>query len=86
MDWAFAGGNCSIVKEDERMCAALRDIMQDDFRKAEARGISIGEKRGIQTGEERRNKDNAKGFKEAGVDPAIIVSVTGLSAKEVAAL
>ena len=71
-----------IYKKDERMCAALRDIMQDDFRKAEARG----EKRGIQTGEERRNRDNAKGFKDAGVDPAIIASVTGLSAKEVAAL
>ena len=52
--------------------------MKEDFEKAEARGE--------QSGAEQKNRDNAKGFKEAGVDPQIISGVTGLSLKEIAAM
>ena len=35
---------------------------------------------------DQKNRDNAKGFKHAGVDPQFIAGVTGLSLKEIAAL
>lgn len=56
------------------MCQALRDMMKEDFEKVEARG------------EDRKNRENAKGFKEAGIDPQIIASVTGLSLKDIAVM
>ncbi len=46
--------------------------------KAEARGKEIGEA--------KKNRDNAKGFKEQGIDPVTISRVTGLSLEEIAAL
>ena len=54
--------------------------------KAEARGKEIGESIGEARGEAKKNRDNAKGFKEQGIDPAIISKVTGLSLEEIAAL
>ena len=33
-----------------------------------------------------KNRENVKGFKEEGIDPQIIASVTGLSLKEFAAM
>ena len=48
--------------------------MKEDFKKVEERSA------------DQKNRDNAKGFKNAGVDPQIIAGVTGLSLKEIAAL
>ena len=79
-----------IYREETEMCQALRDIMREDFARAEKRGISIGEvrgeARGIKEGADQKNRDNARGFKNAGVDPSIIAKVTGLSAAEIATL
>ena len=75
-----------IYREGSDMCQALKDIMKEDFKKAEERGEKRGEKRGETRGANQKNRDNAKGFKNAGVDPQIIAGVTGLSLKEIAAL
>ena len=60
------------------MCQALKDIMRDDFAKVEEKAIK--------TGSDQKAREDAKGFREAGIDPAIIAKVTGLSATEIAAL
>jgi hypothetical protein len=48
---------------EERMCQALKEIMKDDFEKAEARGeargVAIGEARGVAIGEARGVEKNA---------------------------
>ena len=41
--------------------------------------INAAEKRGA----DQRNLENAKGFKEKGVDPAVIASVTGIPIAEI---
>ena len=41
---------------------------------------------GIEEGKAEKNYENAKGFKEKGVDPKIIMEVTGLSLDEIAKL
>lgn len=48
--------------------------------------IEDAEAKGEARGSEKEKRDNAKGFKTAGVDPSIIASVTGLSLTEIAAL
>jgi len=57
---------------------------------AEKRGREQGKEQGIELGKEQgakqKNLENAKGFKQQGVDPAIISSVTGLSLEEIAKL
>ncbi len=48
--------------------------------------IEDAEAKGEARGTEKEKRDNAKGFKTAGVDPSLIASVTGLSLTEIAAL
>ena len=60
------------------MCQALKDIMREDFAKVEEKSEARGK--------DQEKRDNARGFKNAGVDPSIIAKVTGLSVAEIAAL
>ena len=54
------------------------------------RGEKIGQKRGEKIGEKKgamkNNRENAKAFRDQGVDPVIISNVTGLSLSEIAEL
>ena len=45
---------------EEQMCQALQEIMKEDFEKAEARGVAIGEARGV----EKTAIDNIKSLME----------------------
>ena len=55
-------------------------------KKAEARGRAEGEARGEARGAAQKNRENAKGMKNAGIDLSVIASITGLSENEIAAL
>ena len=56
--------------------------MFEDGKRDVATKMSVAEKKGAQ----KEKLQNAKGFKQQGVDPAIISSVTGLSLDEIAKL
>ena len=54
----------------------------EDGKREVATKVSAAEKRGA----DHKNRENARGFKASGVDPAIIAHVTGLSLSEIAKL
>ena len=56
--------------------------MFEDGKRDMATKVSVAEKRGAN----QKNLENARGFKQQGVDPSIISSVTGLSLDEIAKL
>ncbi len=56
--------------------------MFEDGKRDVATKVSAAEKRGA----ENERRQNARGFKQKGIDPAIISSVTGLSLDEIAEL
>ena len=48
--------------------------------------VTKATEKAIEEGKAEKNYENAKGFKEKGVDPKIIMEVTGLSLDEIAKL
>jgi predicted transposase/invertase (TIGR01784 family) len=60
--------------------------MNFNMRKAEKRGIAIGEERGKAEGKAEEKKETARKLLAKGIDVADIAEVTGLSAKEIKAL
>ena len=74
--------------EDGRHDLATKLVVAE--RKAMEKGISEGLAKGMEKGMEKGRLEttlkNAKGFKEQGVDPIVIATVTGLSLDEIAKL
>ena len=53
------------------------------FNSAEKKAAEKGHAKGLAEGEKKKNIENAKGFKQAGVSLEIISQVTGLSIEEI---
>lgn len=63
-----------------------QNIINTAVEEAELRGRAIGREEGREEGVNMARKEDARRFKELGVDVAIIAQATGLSVEEIAKL
>ncbi|MBQ6954210.1 MAG: hypothetical protein IJP81_09930, partial [Bacteroidales bacterium] len=72
------------LKVSEIMRTELDRIAENNF--AREQGLKQGLAEGRAEGEVKKNRENAKAFRDLGVDMAIIHQATGLSEEEIRAL